>query len=126
MKNSPSLRMDSQCKYAAIARGDASVYLRLPTRPGCNNILLLFIIIYTYETTYVLISIYLRGSLLIDVERVWDHAAGALLVRESGGKVSDVRGRPLDFSRGRGLNGNLGIVATNGAVCRRARDCCCF
>jgi len=24
--------MDSQCKYAAIARGDASVYLRLPTR----------------------------------------------------------------------------------------------
>lgn len=24
--------MDSQCKYAAIARGDASIYLRLPTR----------------------------------------------------------------------------------------------
>lgn len=30
----PSLRMDSQCKYAAVARGDASIYLRLPTRPG--------------------------------------------------------------------------------------------
>ncbi|WP_269537641.1 3'(2'),5'-bisphosphate nucleotidase [Cerasicoccus fimbriatus] len=29
-----SVRMDSQCKYAAVARGDASVYLRLPTRPG--------------------------------------------------------------------------------------------
>ncbi len=29
-----SVRMDSQCKYAAIARGDASIYLRLPTRPG--------------------------------------------------------------------------------------------
>jgi len=29
-----SVRMDSQCKYAAIARGDADVYLRLPTRPG--------------------------------------------------------------------------------------------
>lgn len=27
-------RIDSQCKYAAVARGDASVYLRLPTRPG--------------------------------------------------------------------------------------------
>lgn len=27
----PSLRMDSQCKYAAVARGDASIYLRLPT-----------------------------------------------------------------------------------------------
>lgn len=29
-----SVRMDSQCKYTAIARGDASIYLRLPTRPG--------------------------------------------------------------------------------------------
>ena len=27
-------RIDSQCKYAAVARGDASIYLRLPTRPG--------------------------------------------------------------------------------------------
>jgi 3'(2'), 5'-bisphosphate nucleotidase len=27
-----SFRIDSQCKYAAVARGDASVYLRLPTR----------------------------------------------------------------------------------------------
>jgi HAL2 family 3'(2'),5'-bisphosphate nucleotidase len=27
----PALRMDSQCKYAAIATGDASIYLRLPT-----------------------------------------------------------------------------------------------
>jgi 3'(2'), 5'-bisphosphate nucleotidase len=26
-------RIDSQCKYAAVARGDASIYLRLPTRP---------------------------------------------------------------------------------------------
>ena len=30
----PPYRIDSQCKYAAVARGDASVYLRLPTRPG--------------------------------------------------------------------------------------------
>jgi len=27
-------RIDSQCKYAAVARGDASIYLRLPTKPG--------------------------------------------------------------------------------------------
>ena len=26
----PSLRMDSQCKYAAVARGDASIYMRIP------------------------------------------------------------------------------------------------
>lgn len=30
----PPYRIDSQCKYAAVARGSASVYLRLPTRPG--------------------------------------------------------------------------------------------
>jgi 3'(2'), 5'-bisphosphate nucleotidase len=28
------VRIDSQCKYAVVARGDAEVYLRLPTRPG--------------------------------------------------------------------------------------------
>ena len=27
-------RIDSQCKYAAVARGDAHIYLRLPTKPG--------------------------------------------------------------------------------------------
>jgi len=28
------VRLDSQCKYAVVARGQADVYLRLPTRPG--------------------------------------------------------------------------------------------
>lgn len=28
------VRMDSQCKYLAVARGDADLYLRLPTRKG--------------------------------------------------------------------------------------------
>jgi len=27
-------RIDSQCKYLAVARGDADIYLRLPTRKG--------------------------------------------------------------------------------------------
>ena len=30
--SSEPLRIDSQCKYGAVARGDASIYLRLPTR----------------------------------------------------------------------------------------------
>lgn len=30
----PAVRMDSQAKYGAIARGDAEIYLRLPTRKG--------------------------------------------------------------------------------------------
>jgi 3'(2'), 5'-bisphosphate nucleotidase len=28
------VRLDSQCKYAVVARGQADVYLRLPTKPG--------------------------------------------------------------------------------------------
>ncbi|HBS29092.1 MAG TPA: 3'(2'),5'-bisphosphate nucleotidase [Phycisphaerales bacterium] len=74
------LRLDGQTKYAVAARGQADVYLRLP-RPGSR---------YT--------------------ERIWDHAAGALLAREAGLAVTDVDGRELDFSRGRGLDKNRGVV----------------
>jgi HAL2 family 3'(2'),5'-bisphosphate nucleotidase len=49
-------------------------------------------------------------------ENVWDHAAGALLVEEAGGRVSDAHGRPLDFTLGKKLVGNVGVVATNGAL----------
>lgn len=31
---SPPIRMDSQCKYGLIARGDSSIYLRIPTSSG--------------------------------------------------------------------------------------------
>lgn len=49
-------------------------------------------------------------------EKIWDHAGGVLIVEEAGGKVTDLSGRPLDFSRGRELNQNRGVVATNGAL----------
>ena len=29
-----ALRLDSQAKYAVVARGEADIYLRLPTRPA--------------------------------------------------------------------------------------------
>jgi 3'(2'), 5'-bisphosphate nucleotidase len=77
---SEPLRLDSQTKYAVVARGDASIYLRLP-----------------------------HGDYR---ENVWDHAAGALIVREAGGRVSDIDGRPLDFTTGTRLSQNRGIVAT--------------
>lgn len=79
----PPYRIDSQCKYAAVARGDAAVYLRLPTRPGY-------------------------------VEKTWDHAAGVAVVTEAGGTVTDVTGKPLDFSLGRRLEANKGVIVTNG------------
>jgi 3'(2'), 5'-bisphosphate nucleotidase len=60
-------------------------------------------------------DIYLRLPTRKDyVERIWDHAAGFRVITEAGGKVTDVRGLPLDFGHGRGLEANKGVVATNG------------
>jgi 3'(2'), 5'-bisphosphate nucleotidase len=75
------VRLDSQAKYAVVARGEAGAYLRLPTRPG-------------YE------------------EKIWDHAAGYMAITEAGGRVTDTLGKPLDFSLGRTLRDNRGVVAT--------------
>lgn len=72
-------QIDSQCKYALLARGDADVYLRLPSRKGY-------------------------------VQQIWDHAPGVLIAQEAGCVVTDVLGRELDFGRGRGLEGNLGVL----------------
>lgn len=44
-------------------------------------------------------------------EKIWDHAAGDVIVREAGGEVTDAEGGRLDFSRGRTLEGNKGVVA---------------
>lgn len=43
-------------------------------------------------------------------EKIWDHAAGDLIVREAGGEVTDAEGTRLDFGRGRTLSGNKGFV----------------
>ncbi|HZW10176.1 MAG TPA: 3'(2'),5'-bisphosphate nucleotidase [Phycisphaerales bacterium] len=44
------------------------------------------------------------------VERIWDHAAGTLVAAEAGCFVTDIGGHPLDFSHGRGLEKNKGVV----------------
>ena len=49
-------------------------------------------------------------------EKIWDHAAGALILEEAGGKATDITGKPLDFSQGRTLSQNAGVVATNGVL----------
>ena len=78
-------RIDSQCKYASVARADASIYLRMPTRADYR-------------------------------EKIWDHAAGMIVVEEAGGRVTDVNGNALDFGHGRTLDENRGIVATCGPI----------
>lgn len=47
-------------------------------------------------------------------EKVWDHAGGVLIVEEAGGRVTDLVGKPLDFSHGRELRQNRGVIVTNG------------
>lgn len=79
------VRMDSQAKYAAVARGDADIYLRLPTRADYH-------------------------------EMIWDHAGGVLVVEEAGGRVTDVAGRPLEWTHGRTLAANRGVIVTNGPL----------
>jgi 3'(2'), 5'-bisphosphate nucleotidase len=49
-------------------------------------------------------------------EAIWDEAAGSLLIEEAGGRVTDLVGRALDFSAGRRLSRNVGLVATNGVL----------
>jgi len=79
------LKVDSQVKYALLALGRGDIYLRIPCPETPGY-----------------------------VEKIWDHAAGKLLVEEAGGLVTDIFGKPLDFSRGRFLDQNRGVVATNG------------
>jgi 3'(2'), 5'-bisphosphate nucleotidase len=47
---------------------------------------------------------------------VWDVAGGALLVEEAGGKVTDADGKELDFTQGRRLENNWGIIAAPAAM----------
>lgn len=57
-------------------------------------------------------DLYLRLPVRKDyVEKIWDHAAGDLIVREAGGQVTDVQGNRLDFSIGRTLAKNKGVIA---------------
>jgi len=83
----PSFRMDSQAKYGILARGEATLYLRVPSplEPGYK-------------------------------ENIWDHAAGSIIAEEAGGKVTDVLGRPLDFSCGIKMVKNHGILVSNGIL----------
>jgi 3'(2'), 5'-bisphosphate nucleotidase len=79
--------MDSQAKYGIVARGEATLYLRVPSpsEPGYK-------------------------------ENVWDHAAGSIIAEEAGGKVTDTLGNALDFSSGIRMERNDGILVTNGIL----------
>ena len=79
----PSLQMDSQVKYGLVASGEAEIYLRIPNAKSPD-----------YK------------------EKIWDHAAGSIIVEEAGGIVTDINGKKLDFGKGKSLINNSGIIAT--------------
>ena len=81
------VRMDSQAKFAVLAAGHAELYLRL-----------------------------LSPSHPDYREKIWDQAAGSIVIEEAGGKVTDLDGRPLDFTLGRTLANNRGICGSNGVL----------
>lgn len=89
----PSLRLDSQVKYGALAHGDAVLYLRLPSDRTPNY-----------------------------AENVWDHAAGALIVEEAGGKVTDMYGKKLDFASDYKMRANRGVIVSNGSLHQAVLD----
>ena len=81
------VRMDSQAKYALLAAGEGDLMLRM-----------------------------LSPQRMDYREKIWDQAAGSIVVEEAGGMVTDLDGKPLDFSKGRTLADNRGVLATNGAL----------
>jgi 3'(2'), 5'-bisphosphate nucleotidase len=83
----PSIRMDSQAKYGIVARGEVTIYLRVPSssEPGYK-------------------------------ENIWDHAAGFIIAEEAGGRVTDILGNQLDFSSGIKMKKNHGVLVTNGIL----------
>ncbi|ORY87728.1 hypothetical protein BCR37DRAFT_375606 [Protomyces lactucae-debilis] len=48
-------------------------------------------------------------------EKIWDHAAGNVIIAEAGGKVSDMEGKPLDFGKGRTLK-SKGVIACEAGI----------
>lgn len=81
------VRMDSQAKYVVLAAGRGDLLFRLLSSKMPD-----------YE------------------ERIWDQAAGSIIVQEAGGRITDLAGRPLDFTQGRTLKNNRGICASNGLL----------
>lgn len=79
--------MDSQAKYAVLAAGKGDVLVRL-----------------------------ISSKMPDYKEKIWDQGAGSIVVEEAGGRISDLHGRALDFTAGRTLAHNRGILASNGAL----------
>ncbi len=81
------VRLDSQAKYAILAAGAGDLIFRL-----------------------------ISARMPDYKEKIWDQAAGSIIAEEAGGKVTDLDGKPLDFTQGRMLLNNRGVLASNSSL----------
>jgi 3'(2'), 5'-bisphosphate nucleotidase len=81
------VRLDSQAKYAILAAGLGDALFRLISAKAPD-----------YK------------------EKIWDQAAGSIVCEEAGGTITDLDGKPLDFTQGQTLSNNRGVLATNGLL----------
>lgn len=79
--------MDSQAKYGVLAAGKGDLLFRLLSKKQPD-----------YR------------------EKIWDQAAGSIVLEEAGGRITDLSGAALDFSAGRTLARNRGVLASNGLL----------
>lgn len=78
------VRLDSQAKYAILAAGAGDLIFRL-----------------------------ISPTMPDYKEKIWDQAAGSIVAEEAGGMITDLDGKPLDFTQGRTLVNNRGVLASN-------------
>jgi 3'(2'), 5'-bisphosphate nucleotidase len=83
--------MESQVKFALVARGEVDLAVRFPF-----------------------------GEPARDRDMIWDYAGAVTFVEEAGGRMTDCRGEPLRFGRGRSIERNAGILCTAGWAWRPA------
>jgi 3'(2'), 5'-bisphosphate nucleotidase len=46
-------------------------------------------------------------------EKLWDHAAGYVIVTEAGGRMTDIHGLSIDWTAGTRMVNNRGVLVTN-------------
>jgi hypothetical protein len=55
-------------------------------------------------------------------EKIWDHAAGVVIIEEAGGVVTDGMGRKLDFGLGRCVRSTDSTLVHEGASADQSND----
>ena len=87
------VRIDSQAKQGLLAAGDGEFLLRVPPEDAPD-----------YK------------------EKIWDQAAGMIVIEEAGGRVTDLDGKSWIISAGRKLENNRGVLCSNGVLHERALE----